>query len=148
MEFGKMVTVTLYLIDVTGYLTHAGMSLTRGRGGKMFLGDDPEVPTRGARPGECAHCLFRASPADPGGRTRETDQKWTKPECRGNRSWRLPACRRGPPRTLLSFQPGRGSHSLTNPSNIEAQTGLRTEQPLIQLLIQANTGFRIHHKLE
>ena len=35
-----------------------------------------------------------------------------------------------------------------NPSNTEAQSGLRTEQPLIGLLIQANTGFRIHHNLE
>lgn len=25
----------------------------------------PRIPTPGAKPGECAHCLFQASPADP-----------------------------------------------------------------------------------
>lgn len=86
----------------------------------------------------------------PRGGPRETDQKWMKPGCGGNRSRRLAAGRRGPWRALLSFEPGKTSHSLTNPSNTEAQTGLRTEQPPIglRLPIQANAGFRIHHNLE
>lgn len=95
----------------------------QGRGGEMFLGDGPEGPTRGARPGERAHCLpgppRETSAALPTKRTRSGQSRGGREPKATAAGWKARAWG-----AQLSSEPGRASHSLANPRNTVAQTGL------------------------